>query len=148
MPRKKQEAKNIYITFLESGSQGGRRGKTLTEAGWELVSTLSQFQATDEEIVAALCGNTDEDWDNITVATLTNDYNKERFLEKKSKGRNRGKTSLRSWQFAAAKQGNTSLLIHLGKNYLGQTDRPETDTPDTTINISISAATNSDIDEE
>ncbi len=33
-----------------------------------------------------------------------------------------GRRSLRRWQFEAASKGNTSMLIFLGKNYLGQAD--------------------------
>lgn len=36
-----------------------------------------------------------------------------------------GKISLRRWQFKSAEHGNTSMLIWLGKQYLGQTDRQE-----------------------
>ena len=39
-----------------------------------------------------------------------------------------GRTSLRRWQFQAAERGNTSLLIFLGKNYLGQADVLKTET--------------------
>ena len=35
-----------------------------------------------------------------------------------------GKTSLRRHQFELAKKGNATMLIWLGKQYLGQTDRP------------------------
>lgn len=34
----------------------------------------------------------------------------------------KGKMSLRRWQMQAAERGNTSMLIFLGKNYLGQAD--------------------------
>ena len=40
------------------------------------------------------------------------------------------KTSLRRWQYEAAKRGNASLLIWLGKQYLGQKDRHEQSGPD------------------
>lgn len=57
-----------------------------------------------------------------------------------------GKISLRRWQFKAAEAGNTSLLIFLGKQYLGQSDRVETENKnDNTININVSAATEDDI---
>jgi len=39
--------------------------------------------------------------------------------------REKGKTSLRRLQWAAARKGNTAMLIWLGKQYLGQTDRVE-----------------------
>lgn len=39
--------------------------------------------------------------------------------------RYQGFTSLRAKQFAEAMKGNTTLLIFLGKNYLGQSDKVE-----------------------
>lgn len=35
-----------------------------------------------------------------------------------------GKTSLRRLQFELARKGNATMLIWLGKQYLGQTDKP------------------------
>lgn len=135
--------KNPYILLLPS--TGGRPRKTLSEAGWKLVSTLSQFQATDEEIAMALSGESMDDDDNISVDVLTNEYNRTTFAEQKLKGKCRGKTSLRSMQWASAKNGNVTMQIFLGKNYLGQSDRAEVEVPDTNINIMVSAATEDDI---
>ena len=146
MARKKKEkaaSKNPYIQLLPS--TGGRPRKTLTEAGWNLVSTLSQLRCTDEEIADALCGNTNDDDDNITVDVLTNEYNKQTFTEKKRKGWNKGKTSLRSWQMMSAKNGNVTMQIFLGKNWLGQSDKQEIEVQDTQININVSAATENDV---
>ena len=42
------------------------------------------------------------------------------------KGRNLGKMSLRRMQFEKAQSGNTTMLIWLGKQILGQKDRIET----------------------
>lgn len=145
MPRKKREPeapKNPYIKLLPS--TGGRPAKTLTRDGWNLVSTLSQFMATDEEIAVALS----DDYEQISVDVLTNSLNRETFTEQKNKGKCRGKTSLRSWQFASAKNGNVTMQIFLGKNYLGQSDRTEVEVPDTKINITVSAATEDDISED
>jgi len=36
-----------------------------------------------------------------------------------------GKISLRRWQFRSAENGNTSMLIWLGKQYLGQKDQQD-----------------------
>ena len=150
--KEKAEPNNPYIKLLPSAGvetgKGGRPPKTLTEAGWRQVTTLSQFMATDEEIATALSGDSFEDWDTITVDTLTNALNKERFSEAKAKGKNKGKISLRSWQWASAKNGNVTMQIYLGKNYLGQSDKAEIEVPDTQININISAATEDDVDND
>ena len=49
---------------------------------------------------------------------------RDNFRENVTKGRANTKMSLRQWQLAAAKSGNTSMLIWLGKNILGQSDNP------------------------
>lgn len=59
-----------------------------------------------------------------------------------------GKISLRRWQFKAAEAGNVTMLIFLGKQYLGQSDKIETDNKnDNSININVSAATSNDLQE-
>ena len=137
--REENAPKNPYIQLLPS--TGGRPAKTLTRDGWNLVSTLSQFMATDEEIAVALS----DDYEQISVDVLTNALNGDTFAEQKLKGKCRGKTSLRSWQFASAKNGNVTMQIFLGKNYLGQSDKAEIEAPDTQINITVSAATEEDV---
>lgn len=55
----------------------------------------------------------------------------------------KGKSSLRRKQFQVAIAGDKTMLIWLGKNYLGQTDtqpEDEKDTPDQTVNINFVAA--------
>lgn len=49
--------------------------------------------------------------------TITN-----RFQQEYTKGREMGKAKLRDLQLNAAKRGNTTMLVWLGKQYLGQTD--------------------------
>ncbi|NQU19649.1 MAG: hypothetical protein HQ567_00090 [Candidatus Nealsonbacteria bacterium] len=50
--------------------------------------------------------------------TITN-----RFSEEFDKGRAEGKKCLREMQWKAAEKGNVTMLIFLGKQYLGQADR-------------------------
>lgn len=49
---------------------------------------------------------------------------RDNFRENVTKGRANTKMSLRQWQLAAAKSGNVTMLIWLGKNILGQSDTP------------------------
>jgi len=49
------------------------------------------------------------------------------FLEK---GRDKGKIRLRQWQMKAAERGNVAMLIWLGKQLLGQSDKQEITTTD------------------
>ena len=41
------------------------------------------------------------------------------------KGRDKGKIRLRQWQLKSAERGNVAMLIWLGKQMLGQTDKQE-----------------------
>lgn len=139
----KKKEKNPYIELVPS--DGGRPCKILTQEGLELVAKLSNFMATDEEIADALS----DEYEKITVDTLTNDNNKESFSDYKRKGQSNGKTSLRSWQFATAKKGNATMQIWLGRQYLGQTDKREyEDTSDRNITINVSAALPDDMESD
>ena len=50
---------------------------------------------------------------------------RKRFKEELERGRESMKIKLRQLQWKQAENGNTSLLIFLGKQYLGQSDRNE-----------------------
>lgn len=87
---------------------------------WELVEQLCGFHCTCVEIAAAT---------KVSVETLTEaikrDYGisfPEYFAEKSASG----KISLRKKQYNLASEGNATMLIWLGKNWLGQTDKLET----------------------
>lgn len=61
------------------------------------------------------------------IATICNchpDTIRKNFSDIIEKGKADGKMSLRRKQFEVALSGNTSMLIWLGKNILGQTDQP------------------------
>ncbi|RJQ55930.1 MAG: hypothetical protein C4521_01015 [Actinobacteria bacterium] len=50
---------------------------------------------------------------------------RKRFSEELTKGRQNGKISLRRKQWEAAKNGNVTMLIWLGKQWLGQSDKQD-----------------------
>lgn len=77
------------------------------------VEKLANIQCTQEEISNFL---------GISTRTLQKD---EEFLRIYKKGLDNGKMSLRRWQYKKAQDGNVSMLIWLGKQYLGQTDKVE-----------------------
>jgi len=52
---------------------------------------------------------------------------RERFRTEYEQGKEEMKLSLRQLQWKHAGQGNTALLIFLGKNYLNQTDKSQVD---------------------
>lgn len=65
------------------------------------------------------------------VAGCSESTIKRRFAPILEKGRAKLKTSIRRHQIQVAEKGNVSMLIWLGKNYLGQADSPPpTDVPD------------------
>jgi len=47
------------------------------------------------------------------------------FSDYKAQKRAKGQVLLREWQMNQAKKGNISMLIWLGKQYLGQTDKAD-----------------------
>lgn len=76
-----------------------------------LVQKLAEVGCTNESI-AKMC--------DVSVDTLTR-----RYADELDKSREKLKTSLRTWQLEAAKKGNTAMLIWLGKQMLGQTEKVE-----------------------
>lgn len=91
---------------------GGRPRKEIDKTEFEKLCAL---QCTYTEICA---------WFDVTDKTLNTwchrEYGKS-FSEIFAVKREKGKTSLRRYQFQLA-QKNASMAIFLGKNYLGQTD--------------------------
>ena len=92
-------------------NKGGRPKK---ELNYKLIENLAMIQCTQDEIASCL---------DVNVKTLRAD---EKFLDLYKKGQEQGKMSLRRWQYRAAEKGNSAILIWLGKQYLGQTDKIET----------------------
>ena len=54
-----------------------------------------------------------------------------------AKGRDSGKIRLRQYQWASAKKGNVAMLIWLGKQMLGQTDKQEITTTELPEGFSV-----------
>ena len=87
------------------------------EATLKIVKGLGNIQATSKECAAVL-GVSEPTWikfkhDNPEVANLL------------FEGQGQGLASLRRRQFTAAEAGNPTMLIWLGKQYLGQSDKQE-----------------------
>ena len=75
------------------------------------VEQLAGYGCTDTEIASFF---------NISRTTLERNY--EQYL---TKGRESGKIRLSQMQWASAKKGNVAMLIWLGKQLLGQSDKQE-----------------------
>jgi hypothetical protein len=109
----------------------GRPRKVLNEYGASTVEKLAGMMCTDEEIASVM---------GVSVDTLLNASNKKTFSERKETGRNKGKASLRRMQYKAAEAGSTSMLIWLGKQFLGQTEKQETAITDGSITFEVTPA--------
>lgn len=124
----------------EEKNKGGRPKAEIDQEEFE---SLCKLQCTKEEICS---------WFNITDKTLDRwikeVYNNS-FSDVFKQKRGTGRVSLRRAQMQAALAGNTSMLIFLGKNYLGQTDKQEvTHENEGGININVVAATTTEGGEE
>ena len=75
------------------------------------VEQLASFGCTNREIASYF---------ECSESLLSKSYSS--FI---TKGRDKGKIRLRQLQYKAAERGNTSMLIWLGKQLLGQTDKQE-----------------------
>ena len=105
----------VFIEKVPSG--GGSPKKVLTEEGCKLVENLSRILCTEEEIAQIL---------ETSLDTLLNKNNKELFRGSIERGRAQGKQSLRRMQYQVAMKGNVKMLIWLGKQVLGQTEKIDT----------------------
>ena len=87
------------------------------------VEQLAGFGCTDTEIASFF---------DIPRTTLERNY--EHYI---TKGRESGKIRLRQYQWSAAKKGNVAMLIWLGKQILGQSDKQEITTTELPEGFSV-----------
>ncbi len=109
--KNKPKATTNKTTAKTATKNKGGRPKFIID--YALVEKLAQIMCTQEEIANFLGCSRD---------TLLRD---QRFCDIYKKGLDSGKMSLRRAQFKMA-QTNTTMAIWLGKQYLGQTDKNET----------------------
>lgn len=98
MEEKKKEVKKV--------------GRPKKELDIDIIQKLASIMCTNVEIAQVVGCHADTLADN--------------FSEYLKKGRDKGKTSLRRMQWEKAQTGNTTMLIWLGKQMLGQSDKIET----------------------
>ena len=100
-------------------TEKSKGGRPTIEIDWPKVDAMCQIQCTGEEIASVL---------GISYDTLERACKREKekgcaeYIAEKKQG---GKASLRRRQWQAAQEGNPTMLIWLGKQYLDQSDRPE-----------------------
>lgn len=96
-------------------------GRPRIDVNWEMVKKLCGIQCTQEEIAAVM---------GFSVDTLIRACEREKnidFAEYYKKNSHIGAISLRRWQYKLAESGNATMLIWLGKQILGQSDKAEID---------------------
>lgn len=99
--------------------QYNRRGKRRKPIVWEEFDKLCAMQCTREEIAA---------WFGISKQALIRACHTNfgmTFKELHAQKRMKGRISVRRKQFQLAMEGNPTMLIWLGKQYLGQRDNME-----------------------
>lgn len=96
-----------------------KNGRPLTEINYTQLDKLCAIQCTGEEC-AAFIGI---DYDTLQRA-LKRDK-KTTFTDYYAQKSASGKISLRRRQFQAAEDGNSTMLVWLGKQWLGQSDKRE-----------------------
>jgi hypothetical protein len=96
-----------------------RTGRPKKEISWPTLDGLCKIQCTEKEIADVL---------GICVETLNRAVKAEKkmtFAEYYARASQDGKTSIRRMQYKLAMEGDRTMLIFLGKNYLGQSDNPQ-----------------------
>ena len=104
-----------------------RRGRKRIPINWEEFDKLCMLQCGLTSI--SLWFGCSED----TIERAVKREKKKKFAEYWAEKAERGRSMLRQKQFEVAMRGNTALLIFLGKNWLGQTDKVEVREDDTPL---------------
>ncbi len=90
-----------------------KRGRKPIEIDYDKAEKLAAIMCTQSEIASVL---------GVSLALLEHDPE---FIRIHKKGMEQGKASLRRMQYSAAKDGNITMQIWLGKQYLGQRDKQD-----------------------
>lgn len=85
----------------------------------DIFENLCEIQCTKEEIAKVFNCST------RTILRWCKETYGEQFETIYSQFSEAGKASIRRMQFASAKNGSITMQIWLGKQYLGQTDKPD-----------------------
>lgn len=96
-----------------------RPRKELTDEDFDKLVAMVRIQCTQDEI-CAIFGMTKE-----TLNARLQERGEESFSTLYKKHSDEGKASLRRMQWKAAENGNVGMLVWLGKQMLGQSDKQE-----------------------
>ena len=113
----------------------GKRGPAGYKADWTAIDKMCAIHCTGEEIAAILA----IDYDTLSAACKRD--HKKKLSDYISEKQCTGKMSLRRKQYTTAMDGNPTMLVWLGKNWLNQTDKlPEDKTNEVDALIKAFAA--------
>ena len=104
------EKKVVYMA--ENKKKIGRPKKVID---YNMVDNLARVFCTQQEIATIL---------GVGLRTLQYD---EEFMRVYKEAHENAKSSLRRFQFKSAQEGNVTMQIWLGKQYLGQQDKQQTE---------------------
>ena len=115
--KKKKKPKLRYAPSPNGNPKGsGRKPKPID---WDIVRNLCEAHCTQAEVAAKM---------NLNITTLKQRCIQEHgidFTTFYKEGIKTGNASIRAIQYAKAMDGDNTMLLWLGKNRLGQTDRQE-----------------------
>ena len=117
---RKAAAPDLFSDLIDDNAEPEKRrgpGQPRKEIDLKLVYRLALIQCTDEEIAAVL---------GVSGDVLTDrKKNDPAFMEALRGGKANGRRALRRKQWQRAMNGSDTMLIWLGKNLMGQTDKVE-----------------------
>ena len=111
--------------------KAAKRGAKLKVIDWDTVDKLCAIHCIGEEIAGIL----DVDYDTLVTACKRD--KKRQFSDYIRQKSANGKASLRRRQYSVAMDGNPTMLVWLGKNWLGQTDKSDDEPLTTDVSLTV-----------
>lgn len=118
MAKRKKLAPAETFQEFEAGTHKPKTGRPLTIIDWDQFDKLCSYHCTQQEIA---------DFFECSLDTLERAAFRDlgiRFAELWQQKKGKHRVALRKMQFDIARQGNTGMAIFLGKQILGQSDKP------------------------
>jgi len=127
-------------TYRKKPNGKNDTGRPKVEIKKDLFENLCKIQCTKEEICEVM------EVDEKTITRFCKEEYGKQFKEVWKIKSAPGKASLRRWQFKVAEGGNSTMLVWLGKQYLGQTDKQDLNHEGTALNINMNWVDSNDGD--
>ena len=119
MSKKASKTKKPYAPRYEKKTDNPKMGRRKKPIDWDIAKRLCECHCTRQEIAAKL---------GVAVTTMKErcfNENGITFEQFYNDGVKTGNASIRAVQYSKALKGDNTMLLWLGKNRLGQTDRHE-----------------------